>query len=183
MKTEITDQINKLPKKSIIVISGFGGSGKSTLAKSIGKELLIPVISIDDFYREMEDYHYWSCYDYDRFLSDVINPFKKNLIQKYKAYNWQDPSIPLTKILLQSNYLIIEGVGLFNPKILNKTSFSIWVDCPIEEASIRGKSRDKHIYGVSSDTLWNGIWKTNDLECFKRFSPFQKADFIYPCKR
>jgi len=179
----IISRINELPGKSIIFISGFGGSGKSTLAMQLGDKLDIPVISIDDFYLDMEDYHHWSCFDYEKLISTVIKPFKRNKFIKYNAYNWEDPTTPLLIKVPLSKTVIIEGVGIFSDNLIKYASLSIWIDCSLEESIRRGKNRDNNIYKVDNDYLWDGIWKRNDTECFNEYNPLYKADIIYTCNK
>ena len=57
-------------------------------------------------------------------------------------------------------------------------NYTIWIDCPIEVAIARGKRRDREDYGISQDENWDGIWRNNDLQYFKRFLPKESADYI-----
>lgn len=181
MVDQVISQVKNLPDKSIIFISGFGGSGKSTLAKQINGELNIPIISIDDFYIDKKDYHYWSCFNYKELITKVIVPFKQNEIIKYNAYNWGNPNISKVINISISEKLIIEGVGLFSEELLKYSDLSIWIDCTLEESIKRGKNRDNNTYKVDNDDLWDGIWKHNDVECFRAYEPLSKADIIFIC--
>ncbi|TSC61399.1 MAG: hypothetical protein Athens041674_789 [Parcubacteria group bacterium Athens0416_74] len=77
-----------------------------------------------------------------------------------------------------TNTLIIEGVGLFRPELMKYFAYTIWVDCPLEEAVARGKKRDKDEHHNPQDELWDGIWKKNDIEYFDTYKPNEIADVI-----
>jgi uridine kinase len=178
---KLTKELIKLEKGSIIMISGFGGSGKSTLSEQINQTLQGIVITVDDFYTEQESYHQWDNYDFDKLIQDVILPYIKGEDLKYQAYNWGNQEEELLREYTHKEYLIIEGVGLFKEDILQYGDYSIWIDCDIETAVSSGKKRDKELYHVDFDYMWDTIWKQNDLECFDLTKPLLKADYIFPC--
>lgn len=176
---DLLGKLRTLPKRSIIMISGFGGAGKSTLATEISKHLNCTIIPADDFFRDQPEYHNWECYDYNRLIQSVLMPYIEQKTIQYEAYNWVDPSQSLLTIQKDSDYLIVEGVGLFRPSIHSMVTYSIWVQCSIEVAHHRGKQRDKQIYQVDFDKLWDTIWKQNDLENYEFEQPIRYADYIY----
>lgn len=179
---DLITEIKRIPKQSIILISGFGGSGKSTLAREIEEKISSNIVSIDDFYRDLNEYSYWNCFDYESLIREVIIPFKNGQKIEYNSYNWEAPNEPINKTLDVKEYLIIEGVGLFNENILQNSDYKVWVDTSIEDAVKCGKDRDNNVYGVNNDLLWEGIWKRNDLECYSKYKPIEKADYIYAWK-
>jgi hypothetical protein len=65
----------------------------------------------------------------------------------------------------------------------NYCSYTIWVDCPIEEAILRGKHRDRYEYGVPQEVKWEGIWKDNDIQCFNEFLPKNNANYVLDNRR
>ncbi len=176
---QLIQSIQKLPKQSIVMISGFGGAGKSTLATTLASQFNAQVIPFDDFYRIVDTYERWDCYDYQRLIQEVLIPFKHNEYNTYSVHNWINPDIPQMKTLLKSDYLILEGVGLFHPDILAIVDYSIWIDCPIDIAFHNGKYRDKYEYGSDNEAMWDGIWKENDLDSFNFYKPLDKADYQY----
>ena len=72
------NEIKSLPIPAIIAISGYGGSGKSTAAELLSKELNAPIISIDYFFTDKNDYSNWDIIDFSRFKNEVIEPFYNN---------------------------------------------------------------------------------------------------------
>lgn len=57
-------------------------------------------------------------------------------------------------------------------------SYTIWMDCPVEEATARGKKRDREDYHSPQDELWDGIWKENDVQYDEMYKPREMADVI-----
>ncbi len=174
---KLINKISSFKKPAIVAISGFGGSGKSTFAKLLSDKINSPVVSIDTFNKRVEKYTEWNLFDYDRLVKDAIKPFLDNKpVIEYKSDSGEglveNLSIPNTGIL------IIEGVGLLRPSLMSYFNYSIWIDCPIDNAVKRGKKRDREVWNNPKDELWDGIWKDNDLECFQKFKPDKLADLI-----
>jgi excinuclease ABC subunit A len=173
-------------EKQIIGISGFGGSGKTTISKKIGNKLNIPVVSVDSFQKVGvfdSKYKLWEIMDYERLEKEVIIPFLNG--DKKIKYGHCDgvKKEPIKYIEFEnSGHLIIEGVGIFRQEILKYLNYKIWIDCDLDEAIKRGKKRDKEVGQAVVDKLWDGLWKKNEEECFKEFSPIEKADFVFSAK-
>ena len=175
------EAIQELSKPVIVAVSGFGGSGKSSLAQKIATEIQASIIGIDSFCKSVEqaDYERWEIMDFNRLENEILKPFlmgRKEL--SYGEFNWEKNQVTETKTIKVNDILIVEGVGLFRPKLLEYYSYTIWVDCPIEIAIARGKKRDREEYGVPQDENWDGIWRENDLECYREFAPLESADCI-----
>lgn len=179
--SKIIQTIIKLKEPAIIGISGFGGSGKSTLARELAFEIDAPIIGVDSFYKSNEiiEYQLWDIMDFNRLENEVLIPYTLgNNTISYGEFNWEKDQVLESTTITAHNYLIIEGVGLFRPQLMKYFTYTIWIDCPIEVAVARGKRRDREDYGVPQDENWDGIWRNNDLQYFKRFLPKESADFI-----
>jgi len=179
--TQIIETIQKLTVPYIVGISGFGGSGKSTFANRLASEIQAQIIGVDDFFTTMERLHYkhWEIYDYERLENEVIKPFLSgNTWLSYRAFDWEKNELTGWKATPVDEVLIIEGVGIFRPELMNYFSYTIWIECPIEIAIARGKKRDREQYGVAQDERWDGIWRDNDMQCYREFDPLENADYV-----
>jgi uridine kinase len=178
----LIEKINELRKPAIIGISGFGGSGKSTFARKLATEINATIIGVDSFCKadDSNDYELWNIMDYKRLETEVLKPYitgSKTI--SYGEFDWEKNEVSSSTVVTTNDFLIIEGVGLFRPELLNYFSFTIWIDCPLEVAILRGKRRDREEYGVPQDDKWNGLWKENDIQCYQDFSPKEIADYVW----
>ena len=180
---EMMNSISTLGNPAIIGISGFGGSGKSTFAKKLTSNLKATCVGIDSFFKsnDSSEYQFWDIFDFKRLEKEVLKPYLSgNSKIFFGEFNWEENKV-LNKSTIINELLIIEGVGIFRPELMKYFSYSIWIDCPIDKAIEKGKERDKKEYGINQDYNWNGIWKRNDLQCFKEFSPKSNVDCIISC--
>ena len=161
IEQSLINKIKELSLPVIIGISGFGGSGKSSFAKILGEKIGAKVIEVDSFQSpdifSDKQYSLWDIMNYAQLEKEVIQPFLNNGKEKM---------------------LIVEGVGLFRPELNKYFAYKIWIDCPIETATFRGKKRDREEYHTPQDEKWDGIWKKNDLQYYESFKPAEKADII-----
>jgi uridine kinase len=180
-KTQIIETIQKIKKPFIVAISGFGGSGKTTFANLLASEIHAPIIGVDDFFNTTErlNYERWEIYDFERLELEVIKPFLSGgTILSYIAFDWEKNELTGFKTTHVDEVLIVEGVGLFRPELMKYFSYTIWIECPIEIAIERGKKRDRNMYGVSQDEKWDGIWRNNEMQCYREFDPMENAERV-----
>jgi uridine kinase len=179
LSEEIISQIKSLKNPAIIAISGFGGSGKTTLANLLSETLDAPVISIDSFNKGLAEYSNWELMDFERYEKEIITPFYSGQNPlKYTHFSGETRENPKEVELKHNGIIIVEGVGIFRPELMKHYSYSIWVECPIDEAIRRGKKRDREVWHNPKDELWEGIWKKNDLEYYELFKPDKSASII-----
>jgi len=177
------EDLNKIKSTSnlrVVAISGFGGAGKSTTSKLIAKELDADVVGIDLFQKNNTDmdYSFWNIMDYKRLEEDVLIPFlgnQKNIM--YGNYDWNTNSTN-TETTITKNILVVEGVGLFRPELLQYFDYKIWIDVPLDESDMRGRKRDEEVYKNLHPTEYYELWKKNDKECYEAYQPKEIADLI-----
>lgn len=182
LNQQIIDKIKNLPKPTLIGVSGFGGSGKSTTAKELGNKLDAPVVGVDSFQKKGvfdTNFNLWEIMDFARLEKEVLKLFQEQeSVIRYGHADAKTGLISETIEFKNNGILIVEGVGLFRPELMKYFTYKIWIDCPIEEAILRGKKRDREEYHNPTDELWDGVWKENDLEYYATFKPSESADLI-----
>lgn len=181
--TDLVAKVRSLPVPTIIGVSGLGGAGKSTISKELGETLNIPVVGIDSFQNKGafdSDYVLWEIMDYNRLEREVLIPFLNGEEHiRYGHFDAGEDKILETREFRNEGKLIVEGVGLFRPGLLNYFGYKIWIDCPLDQALSRGKTRDREEYNSPNDELWEGLWKKNDQEYIDAYNPQGMADMIF----
>lgn len=179
---EVIQRISELPTPKIIAVSGFGGSGKTTYAEALGKELGAPVVGVDSFQQEGlfdTEYRLWEVMDFGRLEKEVLEPFTNGATTiTYHHYDSTYGNASEEKTFSHTGTIIVEGVGLLRPELLKYFSLSIWLDCPLDVATARGKKRDREVHKHTHDEEWDGIWYENELQCLEAFHPDKAADII-----
>ncbi|MDB5169721.1 MAG: putative phosphoribulokinase [Candidatus Saccharibacteria bacterium] len=165
-------------KPTLIAIEGFGGSGKTTFATrlrdALGKAY---IVNIDDFIvKEKLTESSWDKggFDRERLERQVLQPASKQELVQYQELIWETNTLSEPKVVPEVNYLIIEGISCYHPRIQHYYDYKIWVDTPIEVAKARGKKRDA---GNENADKWD-MWAENDLAYQAKYHPESKADFV-----
>jgi uridine kinase len=165
----------------IVGVSGFGGAGKSTLAERLAGELdRAAIVSADDFTIDQQRQRCddWSSVDRGRIAEQVLIPARNSQPVCYQQYDWPRNELGLWRTVSDFTFLILEGIGIIHPDLLSLLDATVWIDVPLDVASERGKYRDREIYHVDHDTLWDDLWTPNDRDYFARFRPDQAVDFL-----
>jgi uridine kinase len=178
---DLVKKIKTLKKPSLIAISGFGGSGKSTFTNALAVEIGGTVLGVDHFFTSTKrtDYENWEIVDFGRLKKEIIKPFLQGSNPlKFHPFDWEANAVGTEVEQEVKDILILEGVGLFRPELINLFSYKIWIDCSLEVATERGKRRDKEDYGVNQDHFWDGIWTENEMQYWERCRPKEMADYL-----
>ncbi len=147
----------------------------------LGVAISAPVIGVDAFMKDrtMTAYSLWECFDYGRLEREVLLPFSQSENPlHYGVWDWYPNTVTKTVEVPHAECIITEGVGLFRPELLHYFAYAIWIDCPLDEATERGKERDREVHKNPQDKEWDGIWKQNDAEYFEKFKPKEIADVV-----
>ena len=76
--------------------------------------------------------------------------------------------------------VIIEGIRLIRPEILPFVDESIWVDCPLEIATMRAKERNRQQGDSEAEiALWDSKWAPEAKLYFEQVKPDKISSFIY----
>jgi uridine kinase len=167
----------------VIGISGFGGSGKSTLAGLVRAGLPgSAVVPADEFLRTRPPADRspdWAAVDRDRLRRQVLAPVHAG---EPAAYQVWDPAVgapgPWVS-LAGAAAVVVEGLGLFVPDLLELFDVRVWLDVDLDTATARGRWRDEHVYGNPQTELWLDVWKPNDADFHRRFRPDETATIRY----
>jgi uridine kinase len=170
------DQIKKTKDRVVVAISGFGGSGKTTLTDKLVKHYGLidgQVIHLDNFIVDRaEGDGTLGGYDWVRF-EQVLQDVKDGKRLYYQVYDWPHDNLtdwfidePLPPIV------IVEGIRLLQPRLLRYFDIPVWIDCPLEVATQRGKKRDREnsndpTYDIEAHIKkWDDIWVPKEISYF-----------------
>ena len=179
---QLLERIRAIPLPMAIAVSGFGGAGKSSFSARLGQHLGAAVISVDSFIksRQLVSYDLWEWIDYDRLEHEVLTPLLSGCTSiEFGHFDWHANAVASRTGFHDCKRVIVEGVGLLRPSLLRHFAFSIWIDCPIEEAIGRGKRRDREVHGNPQDESWDGIWRRNDEEFYTLNRPDRLVDYVF----
>jgi uridine kinase len=169
-------------KCRIIAISGFGGAGKSTLARTLAISIgEAEVVCVDEFIvnRLENNPHRWEGIDWRRLEREVLAPVELNQEWiEYGIYDWAENCVANHRRFPLPRFLIVEGVGLLRPDLMQYFDLTVWLDVPMETATARGMKRDREEYHIDADDSWINSWSVNDREYFEKYRPMEITNFI-----
>ena len=96
----------------------------------------------------------------------------------YVGRNYRGDLIPIDETM--PRVLIVEGLRLLRADVLPLYDVAVWIDCPLEQATRRAKTRNR-TQGESEYELglWDTLWAPLDAEYFVRHEPLRLATFVY----
>jgi len=117
----------KNDETTVIAIDGVAGSGKTTLALKLANDLTESfVVHMDDLYDGWNNP--LSQKLTARVMSQLLIPISKQLSVSYQIFNWKLNRFTDFKIVPQSKYLILEGVGAAQREFRPHINKIIWIE-------------------------------------------------------
>lgn len=150
-------------------IEGIDTSGKSTLCVVLADYLTsqgysVIKASIDDFHYPSEKRYrlgskspkgyYRETFDYDSLKKYLIEPLKSGVLEyRTASYDLKTESRleQETKKATMDSILLLEGVFLHRPELINNWDISIFIHIDFEQVITRAKVRDLGIFGSEAD--------------------------------
>lgn len=174
-------EISKLNNEKVIyAIDGKSCSGKTTLSEFLSENIAgLSVVQMDDFYlpfeKRTENWKDIPCanIDFERLLSEIINPFLDGEETKYFALNPHE-DIMSYKGKITSDILIIEGSYSEHPLLSPYYSKKIFLEISDEIQLQRLKKRE----GENFENFYS-LWVKLENEYFDKYKVKENADIIY----
>lgn len=162
----------------LLGISGHGGAGKTTLATRLAAEVGGLRIGTDSLYaadttqRGLFDLHDWA-----QILGLVGQLRGGSTPVRYTTRTFD--GIEGTKELVPPAVVIIEGIRLIRPEIVELVDATIWIDLPADVAGERAKRRNREQGDCEAEIqLWDTRWIPEALAYQDQLRPEQLARFV-----
>ena len=181
----ILAQIDACPARGatkLVAIDGRGGSGKSYLAdqlRSIDRSLkLLPV---DHFPCHGEEYPYHPTgvqirISQARLLMSLL-PLSENVAATYRrTYWWKTDRVGSLTRVEPGGTVLVEGCYSLLRSLRPLYDFSIWVECPYEQALARAMAREK--VGEVGRGRWELGHAPNQERYIETHRPAEFADMV-----
>jgi len=185
----IISNILKINKKLICVgITGINASGKTTFSQKIKADLEklgknVFILSFDDYKapsRNIEHlgedmafhyYHHW--FDYNMIKKGFFERIKNEKV-KIRSHNWEK-EIDFSTV----DVIILEGVFVFHPELIDYMDFKIFLD--VNEETARSRILERDITFETKDIIRHK-WEFRNIPAFgiyiKETNPIGSADIV-----
>lgn len=187
-------------KPFIVAISGVDGAGKTYFTKKLIKKLKdkhqnIIDVSIDGFHNSEEiryqkgrnsaEDFYKDSYNYDKLKEVLLNPII-NQEKKYKTAYFDCSKnrevVVQPEKIYQNTILIIEGIFLFRPELLNYWDYKIFLDVDFKTSLERNVKRaneiDKFGSAIKIIEKYNQRYMPGQKIYFQDANPKEVADIV-----
>ncbi len=175
----------------VVAISGPGGAGKTTLAEHLVAHFENATkLQLDNFLVNRGQGPGWrGGFDWER-LAGVLADATAGRPLRYRWYEWEADALSEAYVDEPARQLVIvEGVRLIQPELLQHFDLTVWLDVPGEVATERGIRRDRTSKPWDPAELeihirrWHDTWVPKDAEYYTACRPRDTADFLYTDQR
>ncbi|WP_231939744.1 nucleoside/nucleotide kinase family protein [Brevibacterium siliguriense] len=185
-----------------MALDGVDGAGKTTIARELvdlaeenaGNSWTAPArpvasVGIDGFHHPRAVRHadgtgpetfYRSSYDYNAFLESVVGPFRRG--EAIIPSSWDvDADLPVEsqpRILPSDCVLLVEGIFLHRPELVDLWDASVWIEVPFEVSVPRGNERFPGRFDADPEDRSNRRYVGGQRLYFAEASPCEKATWV-----
>ena len=131
---EVLNDIERLPKCSVIAIDGNSASGKSTLARLLSQTFGYPIISMDDFFLQTAQRtkerlaEIGGNIDYERFYEEVVTSMQDQEDVDYQVFDCGQMQLVETKHIAFTSSIIVEGSYSLHPHFGNYYDYAVFME-------------------------------------------------------
>ena len=165
----------------LIAIEGRCASGKTTLADRLEKKLKCNVIHMDHFFLRPQQRtkkrlsEPGGNVDYERFLEEIILPFKKGKPFSYREFNCKSMDF-VSEIQVEPNRLtIVEGAYCCHPQLWDFYDLRVFLNVEQEEQLRRIKGRN----GEKASITFRNRWIPLEEQYFTAYHIAERCDYVF----
>lgn len=180
--THIIQRLLAQQEVVVVAISGHGGSGKSTLAERLARQFDVAenqIVQIDDLHaknymqaKSLFEHHDWAT------IMDILKNVRTSKHLKYLKHD--DKEVESLVDVPRPRLVLLEGIRLIRPEVLQYVDVSVWIDCPLDVATKRAVDRNRQQGDSEAEiALWDSKWVPESKLYFEQIAPHRLASFVY----
>lgn len=181
MVEDVFAEIRELSEKCktlLIAIDGRCGAGKTTLAEALQKTFCCNIIHVDHFFLRPEQRSPERLripgenVDYERLLSEVIEPISQKREFAYRPYNCKTGALGEVIHISPTPITVVEGSYSCHPKLWHFYDLHIFVDIDSETQMERIKVRN----GMEVARVFKERWIPLEEAYFEKYSVRERCE-------
>lgn len=165
----------------VIAIDGRCASGKTTLAARLKEELDCNVIHMDHFFlqpgqrTEARLKEPGGNVDYERFLEEVVHPFRKGKPFSYRVFDCKSMTFVSEIPVDPGRLTVVEGAYCCHPALWDFYDFRVFLTVDAEEQLRRIRCRN----GEKALTTFHDLWIPLEEQYFKEYDIEKRCDYVF----